>query len=117
MAFPLEHKIFMIKPYFRNRRKINGVWEYSIQAAWDKFRKEFPNNIVRVTKFRETSFLQRKKGSGRSKDKRTPEKNESIRQIMERTATTSVRFSSTNGIIVWNLPSNIAKRFTTTTFE
>ncbi|RZC33682.1 hypothetical protein BDFB_015130, partial [Asbolus verrucosus] len=80
MAFSLEHKAFIVESYFRNGQKIDGVWEYSVQDAWNEFREEFPNDIVDyahfcntlnrcVAQFRETSSLRRKEGSGRTKDK------------------------------------------------
>ena len=72
---------FMFESYFRNGQKVNGMWEYSLQVTWDGLREEFHNTFVDwahfynalqwyVTKFLETSFLQRKEGP---KDK-TPEK-------------------------------------------
>ncbi|RZC32090.1 HTH 29 domain containing protein, partial [Asbolus verrucosus] len=62
----------------------------------------FPNDIVDyahfcntlnrcVAQFRETSSLRRKEGSGRTKDKRTPEKIENVRQLMDENPRTSIR--------------------------
>jgi hypothetical protein len=95
-------KIFIVDSYFRNGRKIDGVWEYSVQEAWNEYREQFPDNIVdyahfcntlkrNTTQFRETSTLRRKPGSGRRKDKRTPENIGIVQHAMEEAPTTSIR--------------------------
>ncbi|XP_063919174.1 uncharacterized protein LOC135134425 [Zophobas morio] len=102
MAFTLEHKTFMIESYFRNGQKIDGQWQYSIPDTWTEFKEQFPNNIVdyanfcnalkrSVGQFRETGSLQRKPGTGRTKNKRTPENIENVRAIMDEVPITSVR--------------------------
>ncbi|RZB40389.1 HTH 29 domain containing protein, partial [Asbolus verrucosus] len=104
MVYSVEQKSFMIESYFRNGRKINDEWSYSIQDCLEEFRVEFPTVAVdykqfreclnySVKLFRETGSIKRKDGSGRSK-KRTPEIVDEVEVIMENQPKTSLRHLS-----------------------
>ncbi|RZB84951.1 hypothetical protein BDFB_014977, partial [Asbolus verrucosus] len=36
----------MLESYFRNGRKINGQWSYSLQDCINEFREEFPHIVL-----------------------------------------------------------------------
>ncbi|RZC42140.1 hypothetical protein BDFB_014303, partial [Asbolus verrucosus] len=91
--FTQLHKTFMIESYFRNGRKVEGEWQYSVSDCLEEFRNEFPNLAVdensfrctlrRVVQvFRDTGSVGRKEGTGLT-TKRTPELTENVRQIMD----------------------------------
>ena len=46
-GIPLNQKTFMVESCFQNGQKVNDVWVYSIQAAWEESREELPNNIIK----------------------------------------------------------------------
>lgn len=104
MVFSTEHKTFMIETYFRNGRKVDGQWLYSLGNCLEEFQNEFPNlefdydsfqhtvkHCVKV--FRETGSVKRKEGSGRPK-KRTVELVNNVRDIMDNAPGTSIRVLS-----------------------
>ncbi|RZC14253.1 hypothetical protein BDFB_009567 [Asbolus verrucosus] len=41
----------MVEAYFRNGRKVEGVWEHSINACTEEFRIEFPDVVFEYEKF------------------------------------------------------------------
>lgn len=101
MVLLQQHKSFMVESYFRSGRRVEGVWQYSIQESFEEFRQEFPNLVLPyntfrcslkhcIELFRETGSVLRKEGSGRPK-KRTEEVIENVRQIMEDAPRTSLR--------------------------
>lgn len=101
MAFDRHQKTFMVESYFRNGRKVDGLWSYSIQECYQEFSAEFPELALQYDKFRkaldhsvklfrETGSVNRKEGSGRPK-KRTHEEIENVREIIENAPTTSIR--------------------------
>ena len=65
--FTLAEKTFLIKCYFRNGRKVNGIWIYSIDECIEDFRNNFSNAAFTHQQFTEclkrcvTNF--REKGS------------------------------------------------------
>ncbi|CAH1379033.1 unnamed protein product [Tenebrio molitor] len=48
----LQHKIFMPESYIRNGRRVDGVWQYSMQDCSEEFRQEFPNVVLHYDNFR-----------------------------------------------------------------
>src|SRR5579872_721533 len=93
MALTTQHKIYMIKAYFRTGVLVNGTWEYSQRLCLDSFREHFPavaklphnfyaclTNCVEV--FRETGSVTHKKGAGRPRV-HTEEVVNDVRQRME----------------------------------
>lgn len=101
MDFSQEQRRFMVESYFRNGRRVEGAWHYSIQDCLEEFRAEFPavavdydrfrttlNHCVRL--FRETGSICRKDGSGRPRQ-RTAEAIENVRQVIEDNPRTSIR--------------------------
>ncbi|RZB39575.1 hypothetical protein BDFB_014688 [Asbolus verrucosus] len=90
--FTQVHKTFMIESYFRNGRKVEGEWQYSVSDCLEEFRNEFLNFAVdenpfrctlrRVVQiFRDTRSVGRKEDTGLT-TKPTPELTENVRQIM-----------------------------------
>lgn len=99
MNFTEQHKVFMIKAYYRSGVVVNGEWTYSIQDCFDQFRDEFGDVVYTrfyhalkrtVELFDETGSVTRKKGSGRP-TVRTAEVVENARQIMDEEPSTSIR--------------------------
>lgn len=101
MVLLQEHKIFIVESYFRNGRRVEGVWQYSIQDCFEEFQQQFPDIVITydtfrasvkhcIDRFRETGSVSRKEGSGRP-TKRTEEVIENVRQVMEEAPRTSLR--------------------------
>lgn len=101
MVFTTEQQVFMLEAYFRNGRKVDGLWTYSRQDCLEEFRTEFPEVIVDynhfnatldrcVKLFRETGSILRKDGSGRPK-KRSQENIDHAREIMQANPKTPIR--------------------------
>lgn len=100
MAFTLEQKSFMVETYFRNGRKIDGVWVYSLDHCLQDFQEEYPGVAFAPKNFKEAvtryvaNFRQAgnvtKTATGRP-TKRTEENVQLVRNIMENDPHTSVR--------------------------
>ncbi|RZC39832.1 hypothetical protein BDFB_010904 [Asbolus verrucosus] len=59
MAFTLEAKSFMVESYFRDARKENCEWTYSIPDCVEEFREKFPQLKYSVLLFRQTGSVAR----------------------------------------------------------
>lgn len=113
----MQHKIFMVKAYYRTGIIINGEWRYSIQECFNDFTDHF--GIVEyirfydalrhtVELFDETGGVTRRKGSGRP-TKRTPDVLENVRQIMAEAPSTSLRRLSQRIDLPYTTTRNILK--------
>lgn len=99
--FEQEHKVFIVKSYFRNGVINDGQWSYSIPLCMQEFRDRFPyfpadyhillTQIQKVIrKFRETGSVSRKPGSG-PPTKRTAEVIQDVEQRMQQSPRKPIR--------------------------
>ena len=51
MVLLQEHKIFIVESYFRNGRRVEGVWQYSIQDGFEEFQQQFPDIVITYDTF------------------------------------------------------------------
>lgn len=120
MVFSTAEKSFMIESYFRNGRKVDGEWQYSIQSCLEEFQEQFPNVAIDFDSFRKTLhtcirlFRQTgdvcvKKSGGRPK-KRTNEVIENVREVMDAAPSTSIRVLSQQTDLSYGTCQTIIKK-------
>lgn len=120
MVLSQEHRRFMVESYFRNGRRVDGAWNYSIHDCLEEFRAEFPAVVIDydlfrntlnycVRLFRETGSICRKEGSGRPLQ-RTPEAIENVRQVIENAPRTSIRSLSQQTQLAYGTCQAILKK-------